>query len=110
MPGWRRRGFSPLPSLGVKSVAPAGGNMEGMILLVGVCQRLMNGLSTNRLRRRKNARVIRQTRITQGRNSRSRSHLRKVTADAKADISQDQNSSEPACPPQRAVIFRYKGI
>ena len=46
------------------------------------------------------------TTITHGSNSRSRSHLRKVTSEAKADISQDQNTSDPACPPHQAVTLR----
>ena len=62
------------------------------------------------IRIRKKARVTRATTITQGRNSRSRSHLRSVTAEAKADISQDQKTSEPACPPHRAVTRRYSGM
>jgi len=44
--------------------------------------------------------------ITQGKNSRSRSHLRSVAAMAKPDISHDQNNRLPACPPHSAVIFR----
>ena len=50
--------------------------------------------------------VMPETTITHGRNSRSRSHLRKVTSEVNTDISQDQNSSEPDCPPHQAVIFR----
>src|SRR4030042_7218236 len=110
IPGWRRRGFNPLPSWGIKRVVPAGWNIAVEMLPVGVCQKLTNGFSTKMLRRRKNAKVTRETRITQGRNSRSRSHLRRVTAEAKADINQDQKINEPACPPQSAVIRRYMGI
>ena len=50
--------------------------------------------------------MIEVTTITHGRNSRSRSHLRSVTSEANADISHDQNTSEPACPPHQAVTFK----
>ncbi len=50
--------------------------------------------------------VTPQTTSTQGRNSRSRSHLRRVTSEVNADISQDQNRSEPDCPPHQAVTLR----
>ena len=58
----------------------------------------------------KNANVKHATKMTHGRNSRSRSHLRRVTSDANADINHDQKRSEPACPPHHAVIFKYIGI
>ena len=66
--------------------------------------------SKNRLSDRKNASVIAVTAATQGRNSRSRSHRRSMTVEAKADISSDQNNSEPSWPPHMAVTFKYKGI
>ena len=33
-----------------------------------------------------------------------------MTAEAKADISHDQNRIDPDCPPHRAVIFKYTGM
>ena len=109
MPGWRSKGFKPIPSEGVSGIAPAGRNMAATSP-EAVCHHLAKGFSKKMVNARKKAKVTDETTITQGRNSRSRSHLRSVTAEAKADISHDQKSSEPACPPHQAVILRYNGI
>ena len=71
-----------------------------------VCQYRANGFSKKMTSPRKKAVVMDVTTMTHGRNSRSRSHVRSVTSEAKADISQDQKSSDPACPPHQAVTFR----
>ena len=63
-----------------------------------VCQKRANGFSKKTTSPRKKAVVMEVTTITQGRNSRSRSQLRSVTSEAKADMSQDQKTSEPALP------------
>src|SRR5512147_2370542 len=105
MPGWRRSGFNPRPSWGVKRMAFAGlkvwAEMPSM-----VWYSCANGFSKKTFIPIKNAIVTQATTITHGRNSRSRSHLRRVTSDAKADINQDQKSNEPACPPHQAVTFK----
>ena len=60
----------------------------------GVCQILWNGFSNIILREKKKARVTSETMTTQGRNSRSRFQFRKVTAEANADIKNDQKINE----------------
>ena len=80
--------------------------MNGATSPLIVCHNRANGFSKKILSERKNASVTAVTATTQGRNSWSRSHLRNVTAVAKADINQDQRINEPACPPHKAVILR----
>src|SRR4030043_326601 len=84
--------------------------MALVICPADVCHKRKKGFSMKMLKLKKNARVTNETMVTQGKNSRSRSHLRNVTAEAKADINQDQKISEPACPPHRAVMRRYSGM
>jgi len=110
IPGWRSSGFRPRPSLGINGVAPAGWNMATISRPLALNQKRSNGFSMKMDMPTKNARVISETTITHGKNSRSRSHLRSVTAVANADINHDQKISEPACPPHSAVIFRYSGM
>ena len=105
MPGWRSSGFRPRPSAGVKAMLFAGWKVWAAIPAKSWYS-CANGFSKARLIPRKNDIVIPQTTMTHGRNSRSRSHLRRVTREVNADISQDQNRSEPACPPHQAVTFK----
>ena len=72
----------------------------------GKAHKRSKGFSKTRMSRRKKPSVTRPTRMTHGKNSRSRSHFRSVTAEVKADISQAQKSKEPACPPHKAVALR----
>ncbi len=106
MPGWRSSGFSPLPSGGTSVMAPAGRNIATACWPSDVTHSLANGFSNSTVRLRKKASVTRVTAITHGRNSRSRSQRRAEAAVANPAISHDQNSSDPACPPHQAVIFR----
>src|SRR5512138_305598 len=105
IPGWRRSGFRPRPSSGVKRTLPAGWNVYSLTPSK-VWYSCAKGFSKKTFIPMKNAIVTQATTITHGRNSRSRSHLRSVTSEANADINQDQKSSEPDCPPHQAVIFR----
>src|SRR5215211_8991878 len=105
IPGWRRSGFSPRPSAGVKATLFAGWKVWALTPS-NVSNSCANGFSKKTLMLRKNAIVIQATTITHGRNSRSRSHLRRVTSDANADINHDQKRSEPDCPPHHDVTLR----
>src|ERR1051325_10744659 len=97
MPGWRRSGFKPRPSGGVKRTLFAGWNVWAAIPSK-VWKSCAKGFSKTRFIPIKKAIVTQATTITQGRNSRSRSHLRNVTNEAKADINHDQKRREPDCP------------
>src|SRR5512143_3243590 len=107
IPGWRSRGLSPRPSgWSGTAVVPAGWIMDFTTSPAELNHMRANGFSKNTDIARKNAIVTEQTSITQGRNSRSRSHFRSVTKEANADINHDQKISEPAWPPHHAVTFR----
>ena len=106
IPGCRSSGFSPWPSVSLSGVAPAGRRKAVISWPSAPIHSRANGFSTKTTSVRKNARVAIETTITHGSNSRSRSHLRKPTALAKAAISHDQNTSEPSCPPHSAVTRR----
>src|SRR3989304_3674675 len=111
MPGWRRSGFRPRPS-GWRGtgVVPKGWNIALTTAPFESNHMRAKGFSKKMDIIKKKAIVTDETTMTQGRNSRSRSHLRSMTSEAKADISQDQKISEPACPPHQAVTFRYVGM
>src|SRR5512137_1199707 len=99
IPGWRKSGFNPRPSPSEYSTAPAGWNIAWTTFPLGVAHKRLKGFSKKMIRIKKKPNVIRETTTTQGRNSRSRFHFRKVTALANADISQAQKTREPDCPP-----------
>ena len=84
----------------------AGAKVYAAMFPSKVWYRRANGFSNRIFSIRKKASVTLATTITHGRNSWSRSHLRSVTSEAKADMSHDQNRSDPACPPHQAVILR----
>src|SRR5690606_40436489 len=94
IPGWRRSGFNPCPSFGVKMVALAAGlNMLGSTFPL-TSQKRVKGFSKTTIMPRKNVSVMEETTITHGRNSASRSHLRNVTAELKTPSNQDQKTSD----------------
>src|SRR3972149_3426778 len=101
IPGCRKSGLRPWPSLGKIGLAPAGWKRAVSCSPCGESHSRAKGFSKKTTSERKKARVTIVVTTTQGRRSRSRSHLRRPTAGAKAAISHDQNTSEPAFPPNR---------
>ena len=106
MPGCRSKGFNPWPSAGVNKLAPDGRKMASTISPEGSSHSRLKGFSKKITRSKKKPRVVSMTVVTQGSNSRSRDQLRSEIAVAKIDISHDQNTSEPGCPPHKAVTLR----
>src|SRR3972149_3236725 len=106
IPGCRKRGLRPWPSLGKIGLAPAGRNRAVSCWPSGESHSRAKGFSKKITRERKKESVTIVATITQGRRSRSRLHLRRPTAEAKADISHDQKTSEPAWPAPGGVIRR----
>ena len=110
MPRWRSNGFNPAPSAINNADVPYGCIMEATYDPSGYCQNRIIGFSKKTDRHKKNASVIESTTSTQGRNSLSLSQWFPVTRLPKPPSKNDQNNSEPACPPHNAVTRRYTGI